>query len=181
MLANRLTKNIIKHCNKDCLHTRDLRSLALGDRLLPKHWVESHTPYNHHQLSHSHLHEYTLNLHNHHIHHQLYICTMFWDTIIHTGSNKSPKSSNTIHAHSSFFPQFQFTALYCQQWLFLCSTVHISRNLLRRQWFYYMKFNPQPPDDTSVLVNYISSNTTHFFHHSYILQPCTVNSGCSCV
>lgn len=124
-----------------------MRSLALGDWLLPKPWVESHTPYNHHQLSHNHFHKYALNLQNHHIHHQLYICTMFWDTTIHTGSNKSPKSSDTTHAHSSFFPQFPFTALYCQQWLFLCSAVHISRNLLRRQWFNYMKFNPQPPDD----------------------------------
>jgi len=54
MLANRLTKNIIKNCNKDCLHTEGLRSFALGDWLLPESLVECHTPYNHPQLFHNH-------------------------------------------------------------------------------------------------------------------------------
>jgi len=119
--------------------------------LLPESWVECPTPHNHHQLFHKHFHGYRLNLHNHHIHHQLYICTMFWDTIIHTGSSILPKSSNTTHAHSSFFPQFHFTAFYWQQWLFLCLTVHIPRKIFRRQWFYYMEFTPQPPDDRKEL------------------------------
>jgi hypothetical protein len=41
---NRLRKNTIKNCNKDCLHTEDLRSLAMGEQLLPESWFECHTP-----------------------------------------------------------------------------------------------------------------------------------------